>query len=840
MTAQTLLNEAETLLEFDRVREMLVAHARMEAAKSAILEAKPAWVREDVERLQDETAEARSLLERKGDVGLTGLIDALPLIRRAELAGTLNGVELQQVRAVIDSIRVAKSTVQSMGELTPLLAQWASEIHDLRELSEAVDNSLDEYGNVRDSATPRLGRLRQRVRSSYASLVESLERMTKRSDLKTALQSDVIASRNDRLVLEVRSGAKSLVPGIVHGVSGTGQTIFIEPWAMVDAGNRWREAAAEAEREEAKVLRTLSRHIAMKSQESVASIQAATSIDIAMARARFAVDIRAARISIAPSQPDQSHISLILARHPLLRESVVPVTMRIDRGQRGLVITGPNTGGKTVAMKTLGLLAVMHQFGMQLPCDEATTLPVFAGIYADVGDAQSIDRSVSTFSSHMQRVVQITRAVSQSDSTSEIRRPDSLVLLDELGTGTDMEEGSALARAILDDLVSHDCWVCVTTHHRAVAEFAASHPRIQNASVEVDPQTMVPNYNLIMGAPGRSYAIHVAQRLGLSRPVLTKARGMIDPRRDEAADYLERVRKEALNERERLAELQREATLDRAAARDSQVRATAEIQAAEKERVAMVEQARTQLVAEAQQVRRELRRIIREARSKKTWSEARREVEDVVRPLRSPQWQAPPVADTPNSLPEDATAEAAIETPAPAEPDAPADKDASEHLDQPAPTKTDFTIGDTVAVPSLGVTGTVAAINDNGEVTVASGPMRFETNTRQIEHIPPEQLPEGETQHDEWQDYGVDPVYMPSADIDVRGSGVQLVESMLRQFIDRAFMQGLSSVRIIHGRGTGAMREAVRDVLAQESQVSDWRNAPPDKGGDAATIVKLG
>jgi len=825
--------EAEGLLEFDRVRADVAGLARMIMAQELVMSMHPARHPDDVARLQAETAEARALLESKGDVGLTGLVDILPALRRAMLGGVLDGVEIREVCAVYDSAWVAKSTVESMGANIPLLAEQAKLIHDLRDVTDRVEHALSPSGDVLDRATPRLGKLRQQVSIAYKRLVDQLERFTQQQATREALRSDVIASRNGRMVLEVKSSFKSSIPGVIHGVSGSGQTVFIEPTAAVNAGNSWHEALDAAQREEARVLRMLTAAIGRSGEEALVSIQAAASIDVAMARARYARATKS--VAIMPfDATDGQRISLVDARHPLLGEEAVPITLRIDAENRGLVITGPNTGGKTVAMKTLGLFAMMYQSGMQLPCNEATVMPVFSGVYADIGDAQSIDRSVSTFSSHMQRVVNISRRVAQLSAVGE-NGSSALVLLDELGTGTDMDEGSALARAVLDDLVSRDAWVCVTTHHRTVADFAAGHPKLQNASVEVDSVTMLPNYNLIMGAPGRSYALHVAKRLGIADDVLERARGMIDPRREQAEEYIERVREEALRERETLAKLQREATRQLAEAQRMLEQASADMALAERESVEMVEQAREQLLQEAQRVRQELRKAVRTTESGKTWREARRAVDAVARPIRSDTWLTQTKGAASDGEGADGTSRADI-----GEVNETTDNGGSNGSTS-GKRRHVFQVGDTVRVSSMGITGTIQSCGEGGRATVKAGPMSFDTSIGLLELVEEsEQAGADESQGDQVEELGVDPVYMPSADLDVRGSRAHHIESMLRQFIDHAFVQGLSRVRIIHGRGTGALREVVREVLGRESQVSGWYTAPEDKGGDAATIATLG
>ena len=423
--SDSMLQEAEKLLEFDRVREMLAKEARFYMSREIIREARPVRHPEDVTRLQDETAEAVTLLNTKGDIGLAGMRDPREPLRRAILGGMLNGSELLVLCSIFQSMWVARSTVMMIADEVPLLSDMASQIRDLREVRASIVEALSDSGDVLDSATPRLGQMRERSRTAYQRAMRIMERLASREDLKPVLQSNVIASRGDRLVLEVKSSHRGFVRGIIHDVSSSGQTAFIEPFTVVDAANEWREAAYEAEKEEERVLRKLSRSIALHGEDAMASLQAAANLDAAVSRARLSLKIGGIRpkTSFDPASDEPINLVLLEARHPLLGDDAVPITMRLDESRRGLVITGPNTGGKTIALKTLGLMALMHQFGLQIPAREASELPVFEGVYADIGDAQSIDRSVSTFSSHMERVIRILAHASDR----------SLVLLDELG-----------------------------------------------------------------------------------------------------------------------------------------------------------------------------------------------------------------------------------------------------------------------------------------------------------------------------------------------------------------------------------------------------------------------
>ncbi|MYA60058.1 MAG: endonuclease MutS2 [Chloroflexi bacterium] len=626
-----------------------------------------------------------------------------------------------------------------------------------------------------------------------------MENLAGRDSLKPFLQSDAIASRGDRLVLEVKSSHRVAVPGIVHDVSSSGQTAFIEPFAVVDVANDWREAAYEAEKEEERVLRKLSRSVAVRGEDALASMQAAASLDAAVARGRLSLKIGGVRPKtggISPSD-DSDGLMLVEARHPLIGEEVVPISMHLDTKRRGLVITGPNTGGKTIALKTLGLMALMHQSGLQIPAREASELPVFDGVFADIGDAQSIDRSVSTFSSHMERVIRIIERATDR----------SLVLLDELGTGTDPEEGSALARAILERLVSEGVWTCVTTHHRPVSEYAATHDSLGNASVELDPESMLPNYRLIMGLPGQSYAMEVAKRLGLEEPIVEHAESMLDPLRSQTESLLKSLQ----TERDRVREVQQQTAEDRAEAERLRIEARANLAESEQERDKAIEEARDQLKREAQRVRRQLRRLMREAQRQQTWQEARESAADIARSVGSEDWLAS------------------------------ADRPRRTDGRSPSDDSPEFNVGDSVRVESLGVTGEIVEMDRDNRAVVLSGTMRFQARPHMMTLVKAgADAKEAERPQTHAR---VQPklahVADAAGDLDVRGSRVHMVESMIPQFIDRAFMQGLTSVRIIHGEGSGALRHAVRDILSREPHVETFQPAPQNAGGNGVTVAML-
>ncbi len=802
-----MLLEAERLLEFDRVRDMLASEARFYMSREVVRESRPMRHPDDVARLQDETAEAVHLLNSKGDIGLAGMRDPRDPLRRAMLGGMLNGSELLTLCGIFQSIWTARSTVMMLEQELPLLVEMASHIRDLRSVRSPIVEALSDSGDVLDSATPRLGQLRERSRNAYQRAMRTMERFTVRDNHRAALQSNVIASRGDRLVLEVKSSERQMVPGVIHDVSASGQTVFIEPYQVVNTTNEWRQAAIEAEKEEERVLRKFSRAIAVHGEDAMASLQAAANLDAAVARGRLSLKIG----GIRPTTPfdlaaeGDTSLSLIEARHPLLGEEAVPISVRLDAKRRGLVITGPNTGGKTVAIKTLGLMALMHQSGIQIPAREGSMLPVFDGIYADIGDAQSIDRSVSTFSSHMERVIKIINRATDN----------SLVLLDELGTGTDPEEGSALARAILGCLVSNGVWICVTTHHRQVAEFAATHDNLANASVELDPKTMLPNYRLVMDLPGQSYAMQVAKRLGLEQPVLDHAETMLDPLRSQTESLLKSLQRE----RDHVRVLQEQVAVERSEAEKMRAEATAHLQSAEEEREKSIEETRDQLKQEAQRVRRQLRRLMRESERGQSWQEAFRSATNIGREIGDDDWME--ISDTDSRNTE-------------RRPQGKKKKSAPDSAPK-------FSVGDSVRVESLGVTGEIVELDRANRAVIMSGNVRFQARPHMMTLV---KSAESTQVSGRSQSYSSGPpriahVADAAGDLDVRGSRVHMVESMIPQFIDRAFMQGLTSVRIIHGDGTGALRQAIRDILSRQTHVESFQPAPQNAGGNGVTIAML-
>ena len=781
------------VLDFPAVRDQVAGHAGFSPARRLALAMAPAYVPSDVERLQRETAEGLVLLGEAGDVPLHATEDISSVVERAALEGMLSGPELLPVAESLDVQRRARSAVLKVRARVPLLADMAESIPDLHEVVRRIRACIGNRGEVLDEATPTLGPLRRQVREAYQRVAAALEGIIHSPVGREALQDQVISFRGDRLVVQVKQEMRHRVPGIVHDASNTGATLFIEPFSTVEMCNGWRELALEEERETLWVLRDLSGLVGAEAENIARGVELTAQLDFILARARYSATLGGVA-ALAPPQSDDgpSHdkppsVQLLSARHPLLGRDAVPITVRIGPGWSVLVITGPNTGGKTVAMKTVGVLALMHQSGLQIPADEGSSLPVFDGIYADAGDQQSIEQSVSTFGSHMSNVIDIL-----SHAT-----PASLVLVDELGTSTDPEEGSALAKAILGRLASEGVAAVATTHYRAVAAHAEATPGMMNASVDLDPTTLRPTYHLTSGVPGRSYAMSVAAQMGLPEEIMEAARSLLEPQYLRFEDWLGELQSERHQLQVRLQGAEEAQARADAAKRELDER----LQDLESRREDILHGMRRELVEQFDEVRKKLGR----ADAALSWGASQGQVGEA----------RAEVAEAKGDL-------VALDRRAKEQP----------HRTERRP----LAVGDVVDVRGLNVQGTVESIQDQGgEAEVAVGRMRLRLD---VHRLSPAQAQEESSPGDHDVTYSLGPG-LSTPELDLRGFRAADALISVEEFLDKALRDGLSSVRIIHGRGTGALRAAVRELLEHHPLAKSFAPEAPDKGGDGATVVEL-
>lgn len=781
------------VLEFPKVREQLVSRAAFAVSKELAAALRPSADHRIVAAALQETSEAAALLEAQPAFGVGGARDVRVVVDRAAHGARLEPAELLDVLMTLQSAQRVQATLRQLRELAPLLAKRAAPIEPCVGVQEAIRRSIAENGEVLDAASAALGRIRAAVRTAHGRLQAAGNSLIA-GPLRTLLQEPLVTMRAGRYVVPVKQEYRTTFRGIIHDQSASGATVFMEPLDLVDLNNRWRQAQIEEQQEIERILLYLSGLVAERQDEIVQAVMILAAIDLALAKARYAATLSAT----CPQLTTDYRLDLVEARHPLLTGEVVPMSARLGGaaadGCRALIITGPNTGGKTVALKTLGLLSLMAQAGLHIPAEAGSVVAVWDDIFADIGDEQSIEQSLSTFSSHMTNIVQIMRTAT----------PRCLVLLDEIGVGTDPQEGSALARAVLSDLVARRICTVVTTHYSDLKAYAAAQPQVCNANVEFDATALRPTYRFHMGLPGRSYGLTIAAQLGLPEGVLDEARALLDPETMQVDDLLASIQEE------------RETALAARAAATAEQQAAGELRAELKERLARIEEEREQVLAAAQAetegvlaaARRALRRAERAAPA--ATPAARERATAVERELA-------------------AVAVQAVELPArrvaPAEPAA-------------------LTVGERVRVRRLNTVGRILAPpTDRGEVEVQLGTLRTRLPVADL-------MPTG---GDSQRAPAPAPAERPAAaqvrlppappvamEYDVRGRRVVAALAEVERYLDDAYRGDRSLVRIIHGRGTGALREAIRDWLGEHPLVSDFAPADPANGGDGATVVHLG
>jgi DNA mismatch repair protein MutS2 len=771
-------------LEFDKILTRLASHTAFSASEELARALTPSPDAEEIARRQGETTEARALLDQHPEIGIGGARDARPLTKHARLGAILAPTDLLEIRQTLLAARTLRRALGKLGALYPRLAGRAAHLEDAPRVVDAVTRAINDRGEVADSASDTLARIRRDLNTTRNRLTDKLQRMISASSNAKVIQEPIITQRDGRYVIPVRAEAKGRIPGIVHDTSASGATLFIEPLAVVEMGNRVRELEREEAREVERILRELTALVAAHADAVDLAVDTLAELDLAFAKARYSEEIKGVEPKLTI---DNWKLEIVDARHPLLDpEKVVPISLRLGGEFTILVITGPNTGGKTVTLKTIGLLALMAQSGLHIPAKEGSRLPVFSGVYADIGDEQSIEQSLSTFSSHLRNIVEILRAADAR----------ALVLLDELGAGTDPVEGSALARAILAHLLAHKIPALVATHYAELKAFAHTTPGVQNASMEFDVDTLSPTFHLTMGLPGQSNAFAIASRLGLDEEIIAHARGALtrsDVELETMLAQIKQTQQDAASARAHAELAQREAEQMARQAREK----LAEI---ERTRAEILERARAEAQAEIARAREELNRLQQEWRDA---SRAREFVENEQTKLDALEEQLPAL-------------------PSPALPPPEAGEGSR------------VGVGDRVFVPRLGQSGQVTALDDNGaEVQVGNFRVRLrmdELGGSVAEPASPRAGARGITLPESAS---------PGIEISLRGLRADDAANLLEKYLDRAYLAGLPYVRVVHGKGTGALRKLTRDLLREHPLVAEMRAAAEHEGGDGVTIVKF-
>jgi len=804
------------ILEYPKVLDHLAQYTSFSAGRELALALTPTGDFDEVARRQQETAEAKDWIAAKGDVSLGGARDIRNHIKLATIGAVLPPADLLEVSDTLRAARFLRKDIERLGERMPLLFRVTRRMSELPDLVRAITEAINDSAEVVDTASPDLARIRRELSVARSQVMERLNRLLGSGDARKYLQDAIITERDGRFVVPIKAEFKGRIPGLVHDVSASGATIFVEPLAVVEAGNRVRQLISEEQREVERILRVLSGEVAARADDLRETVGALADLDLALAKGRYAFALRATapelmrvrtrsfeeRRKAARKQGDGAEtedpyalvngprLKYLRARHPLLDpEKVVPIDVYDGEDFRILLITGPNTGGKTVALKTVGLLSLMVQAGMQIPAADGSCLTPFSGVYADIGDEQSIEQSLSTFSSHMSNIIEILR---QSDARS-------LVLLDELGAGTDPVEGAALARSILETFLERKCLVVATTHYSELKAFAYATPGVANASVEFNVDTLSPTYELTIGLPGRSNAFAIAQRLGLAGPVLDRARQWLsesDVALEAMLGDIKQAREATFAARADAEKRQRDIT----AAEDSLKRQMVD---AERERVAIINRAREEAETELNLVREELRELR---------AELRRARKDMAAPS-----QVNTLMERMERLADDVA------------PEAPPPAVGAPGLDELEP-------GSRVRVASLNTIGEVLGVSgSNAEVQV--GALRVKVPLSSLE---PLDAAKAVVRMD--QDIHVTPASDLAAvktELDLRGERAEEALRLIEDYLDDAYLAGLSRVRIIHGKGTGALRKASRDLLASHPLVQAFRAGDRYEGDEGVTMVDL-
>ncbi len=780
-----------TTLEFDRVRENLQRHCQFSLTVERAGELGPSADASTVRYLLDVTTEAFALTEEFPAFSVRGARDIRRHLQRAKLGGMLQPTDLLEVFDTIVAARTTRRTfvrIEDAAVRFPTINEFVGFIVELPSIEADLQRSINERGDVLDSASDKLRTIRQEMRSAHSRLVERINRYIQSSQYSAAIQDPIVTQRDGRYVIPVRADRRGQVPGVVHDTSASGQTLFLEPMEVVALNNRWRELQSAERHEIERILTILSNRIGDEADVLDRTLEALSAIDLALAKARYASGIRATRPVIVDRTSEHGRrIALRRARHPLLDQTtVVPIDLVLGDDFRVLVITGPNTGGKTVALKTVGLMTLMAQSGLFIPADEGSELCVFDGIFADIGDEQSIEQSLSTFSSHMVRVIAMLR-----DVTSE-----SLVLLDEMGAGTDPEEGAALARALIEDLLAKNCLAIATTHYSDLKAFAYATAGAENGSVEFDLETLSPTYRLVVGVPGQSNALAIAQRLGMPDRVIERARSYLNPEVERVDSILGEIRQRR-NEAEAARREAERARLDA-----ERIRASA-----------------LQELAEAE--------TIRESARQDTIMEVERELADARQALRR-------VRETPERLPREQLEPTIQESRTELE-------QAAQEVRQfvrkrrPSPAlPVQLRVGDTVEITSLGGEGEVLGFSDDRtEADIQMGAFKVRQPIALLKRI-------GGPRKVTQPRYVAPP---PRRDVDMelhlRGQRAAGVDQLVDDYLNDAYLSRLPYVRIVHGKGTGALREVVRQVVAKHPLVERWETPAQNDGGDGVTVVHL-
>ncbi|MDO4387673.1 MAG: endonuclease MutS2 [Eubacteriales bacterium] len=778
------------VLEFGKIRDMLAAHAVTDPGRAACLALEPSGDFETVRALQAQTEEADTVLAYSGGNPMAYFKDVREYLKLASVGATLSAKALLDVAEALKASRVVRAALVTDRENTPLLTEMGSRLSTNRSLEEEIFSAILSEDEISDHASQDLYDIRRHIRQINDRVRDKLNSLIRSSSMQKYLQDAIITMRNDRYVVPVKAECRQFVPGLVHDQSGSGSTLFIEPMAVVEAGNELKQWSAKEKQEIQRILSDFSARVAPDAGLIARNLELLSNIDCIFAKAMLGREMKA----VPPKINREGRVNLRRARHPLIDpEKVVPSNLWLGGEFTTLIITGPNTGGKTVTLKTVGLLSLMTQAGLLIPADFGSEMAVFDEVFADIGDEQSIEQSLSTFSSHMTNIVKILSSVTEH----------SLALFDELGAGTDPTEGAALAMSILDHLLKQHVTTMATTHYSELKVFALTTPGVENASVEFNVETLRPTYRLSIGVPGKSNAFEISRKLGLP-------------------DFL-------------IEDAGRRLTKDQVRFEDVIANAEYHRQVAEKERK-LAEEAHietTRLRDEAEKLQKDLasrrEEELRKAKAdaRKVLLKAQREAESIISDLKKTRAAAnvkehelhevrarlqSDIDDTSEKI-------SAVETGKP--------------LDK-------VSVGDTVELTNLGVKAEILTLPDaKGECTVQAGALKLKANLKNMRSAQPDKPKKNPVKKSAASVASGISARAVERECDVRGMNLEEAICAVDLFLDGAIMNKLNEVYIIHGKGTGILRAGIQKHLRSHPAVKEFRLGRYGEGEDGVTVVTL-
>ncbi|MBI9044469.1 MAG: endonuclease MutS2 [Anaerolineaceae bacterium] len=794
-------------LEFYKVLEQLKAYAAFSASADLAVKLKPLNDMVQVKMLQKRTTEARLLLSINDSFNVGGVRDIRHLVHRAEQGGVLLSTDFIEIVNTLESSRNLIRKIQKQEEDYPILLEITSHLHPPQGLIETINRVISERGDVLDTASKRLENLRSELKVCHNRLVTKMERYIRNDKTVSMLQESIVTQRNGRYVIPLRSEFKGKIRSIIHDQSSSGATLFVEPLDVVDLNNQWQALQLEERDEIQRVLAELSALIGTHLEHIERMVVKLAEFDLALMSAKYANDLDAVEPIIEPFKVSTSKkeswevkpgsvVHLLKARHPLLDQSTaVPIDVVLDDKNFSLVITGPNTGGKTVTLKTIGLMAVMAQAGLHIPAQSGSRLSLFNNIYADIGDEQSIEQSLSTFSAHIKNIIRILKFANKR----------SLVLLDELGSGTDPQEGSALARSVLSFLVNHGITNMVATHFPELKAFAHTTQGTVNSSMEFDLETLLPTYRLNIGLPGRSNGLLISERLGMPEEIIRQARENLGSDALQTDDLLEDI----LEQRDHANVVRLKAEEDQKEIDRIKAELTDKLEGIEQERISILEDAKEEAESELEEIQKQIRNLKKKVRQSKISLDpiktVQKEIDSIQKSIKKPVNRASIGVD---------------------------------------PSEDSLEIGDQVRLLNFGMNGEIISLGKE-DVEVQAGALRMRVSLDDLKRISKRESSRTSNQDGKKiktfsTSRDAQPIHSsPGVELDLRGKRSEEALVIMDNHLEDAFLSGIPYVRIIHGKGSGKLRKVVQQTLRTHQYVKRFENGLETEGGDGVTVAHI-